>query len=376
MGKNQPADGNGRYTAAAGWEFPQFRMYIRTTDISQGGETRRRWSQISKKEKDIFPIITSRYAIVYKSALFLSLFLWRHHSVISNKYQKKQLRRDHRMLHAGGMALIVFFFFLFFLLTICNKMLNRSGWSSSLTSIWITSHTSCRRVCLFTRETARRARICFKKIKKKDPETAWIYSCCWGNGEKEIRARPRRVKFQEIYKRNEGSGFLIEHTKTQRKTGRTLNRVKKAHTHKRPCACDEVFPVDLCAVEAPFVPFSYVYTPLVSKAHHRDNGGWPCLRPTVVGNRFLMSCNYMPNKQERIYSLKTLISFFFSKFIFWKKTICQSNAVGKRPKSGNNQSAVGAVGENQKWKRRAEPQECGEFVTVIGQPSIHTTVAS
>jgi hypothetical protein len=84
----------------------------------------------------------------------------------------------------------------------------------------------------------------------------------------------------------------------------------------------------------------------------------------------------MPNKQERIYSLKTLISFFFSKFIFWTKTICQSNAVGKRPRSGNNQSAVGAVGENQKWKRRAEPQECGEFVTVIGQPSIHTTVAS
>ena len=158
--------------------------------------------------------------------------------------------------------------------------------------------------------------------------------------------------------------------KTQQQRENTEPGKKSAHTHththKRPCACDEVFPVDLCATEAPFIPFH-------SCEYSSSRTQWRlAVRWTVVGNRFLMSCNYMPNKQGRIYNLKTLI--FFLIFIFWTKTICQSNAL-RKPRSGNNQSAVGAVG-NQKWKRRAEPQECGEFVTVIGQPSIHTTVAS
>ncbi len=150
-----------RYTAAA-WEFPQFRMYIRTTDISQGGKRRRGISDFEKNGRYFSDYHSPAYSIKAPS-LSLSLFLWRHHSVIiSNKYQKATTTTSpgSSHAHAGGMALIVFFTFSYFPLAICNKMLNRSGWSSSLTSIWITSHTSCRRVCLFTRETARRARIC------------------------------------------------------------------------------------------------------------------------------------------------------------------------------------------------------------------------
>jgi hypothetical protein len=70
----------------------------------------------------------------------------------------------------------------------------------------------------------------------------------------------------------------------------------------------------LCAVEAPFVPFSYIPPLWVQLITNTMEAGR--VRPTVVGNRFFMSCNYMPNKQERIYSLKTLISFFFSLNLF------------------------------------------------------------